>query len=141
VAESVARDYPEFDQLYEADYVIGRCFAAEADFEKARAAYRRVLQSGTGSKSETAAKAQWMIGESYFHQEDYKAALREYLRVEILYPYPQWQAVAMLQAGKCHERLGQWKEAAEIYSQLMTKYGKSEVSVEAAARLRDTLAR
>ena len=49
--------------------------------------------------------AQWMIGESFFHQEKYAEALAEYLRVDDRYPFPRWQAAALLQAGKCHERL------------------------------------
>ena len=43
--------------------------------------------------------------------------MREYLRLEILYAYPTWQAGALLQAGKCHELLGEGQEAAELYQQ------------------------
>ena len=34
--------------------------------------------------TETAAMAQWMIGETFFHQNNYDEALRAYSRVEIL---------------------------------------------------------
>ena len=74
--------------------------------------------------------AQWMIGESYFHQENYDAALREYLRVEILYAYPRWQAAALLQAGKCQELLGRRKEAAELYARLIKAYPNTEFTEE-----------
>ena len=47
-----------------------------------------MIRSAAGAKTETAAMAQWMIGETYFHQKNYEAALREYLRLEILYAYP-----------------------------------------------------
>ena len=107
------RTIPNFEQQYEVDYLLGRCLANQADFEAARQAYNKVIRSAAGAKTETAAMAQWMIGETYFHQKNYEAALREYLRLEILYAYPEWQAAALLQAGKCHERLGEAKEAAE----------------------------
>ena len=79
--------------------------------------------------------AQWMIGETYFHQEQYANALRAYLRVEILYAFPRWQAAALLQAGKCHEELGEWTQAAELYSKVLKNYPDTEVANEATDRL------
>jgi TolA-binding protein len=122
LAEQIAKDYPNFDQQYEADYLIGRCHAADAKLQEARQAYQKVLRSPNGSKTETAAMAQWMIGETFFLQEHYEAAIREYLRVEVLYAYPHWQAGGLLQAGKCYEQLGQWKEAGDVYARLLKLY-------------------
>ncbi len=135
LAEQIHTTFPEFVQQYEADYLIGRCWAADADFEKARQAYTQVLHSATGGKTETAAMAQWMIGESYFHQRQYDAAIREYLRLEILYAYPHWQAGALLQAGKCHESLGQWKSATDLYTRLLKNYPQTDFTEEAGRRL------
>ena len=106
IAGRIAAQYPDFEAQYEVDYLLGRCLARKALFREAREAYQRVTRSGTGGKTETAAMAQWMIGETYFHQKQYHLALREYLRVETLYAYPNWQAAALLQAGKCCEQLG-----------------------------------
>ena len=96
IAERIAAEHPQFNQQYEVDYVLGRAYAAEANFDKAREYYAKVVRSPQGEKSETAAMAQWMIGESYLLQEKHDAALREYLRVEILYAYPRWQSAALL---------------------------------------------
>ncbi len=109
--------------------------ANQADFALAREAYGRVLRSPTGGKSETAAMAQWMIGETFFHQESYEAAIAAYLRVEILFAYPHWQAGALLQAGKCQEHLGRWKDAAETYARLVQTYPDTEYTDEAKRRL------
>jgi TolA-binding protein len=136
MAEKIRAAYPDFAQQYEADYVIGRALAAQADFDGARAAYGKVIQSATGGKTETAAMAQWMIGETYFHQENYEAALREYLRVEILYAYPRWQAAALLQAGKCQELLRHPAEAVQLYARLIKLGGDTDFSKEGAARMR-----
>ncbi|MBI2827051.1 MAG: tetratricopeptide repeat protein [Planctomycetia bacterium] len=135
LAGRIATDYPNFPQQYEVDYVIGRAQAARADFEEARKTYRKVINSATGGKTETAAMAQWMIGETYMHQKNYAAALREYVRVEILYAYPKWQAAALLQAGKCHELLKQPVEAAAAYGRLLERYPDTTFHEEAAARL------
>ncbi len=114
---------------------------AENAFDEARNAFTRVVHSAAGGKTETAAMAQWMIGDSYFQQENYASALREYMRVEILYPYPHWQAAALLQAGKCYEKLGQSREAAELYARMMEKYPQTEFTADASQRLQETTTR
>ncbi len=136
VAAQIEKEFPGFDEQYEADYVIGRCLADQVDFDGARKAYRKAIQSAHGAKTETAAKAQLMIAESFFHQKNFEAALREYLRVEILYAFPAEQAAAVLQAGRCHERLGEWKQAAETYARLIKAYPDTMFAKEANQRLR-----
>jgi TolA-binding protein len=135
LAEAIQRDYADFAEQHEVDYLIGRCFANEAEFAQAREAYARVVNSKLASKSETAAMAQFMTAETYFHAEQFAAALKAYLRVEVLYAYPTWQAAALLQAGKCNEQLNQWQHAAEAYSRLLRVYPNSVVAEEAASRL------
>ncbi|MEX0712978.1 MAG: tetratricopeptide repeat protein, partial [Pirellulales bacterium] len=140
-AQAIAAEFPGFEQQYEADYVIGRALASLAEFDRAREAYLRVTRSPTGGKTETAAMAQWMIGESYFHQRNYQAALRAYLRVEILYDYPTWQAGALLQAGKCHELLGDWQQAEKLYERIVKLYTETDFTDEAGRRLQAAQAR
>ena len=135
LAATISSRFVDFDRQFEADYVVGRTAAARADFDQAREMYRRVLRSPSGSKTETAAMAQWMIGETYMHQRDYRQALAEYLKVEILYAYPRWQAAALLQAGKCHEFLGEPAEAAKIYDRMLSVYPNTTFHHEAARRL------
>jgi TolA-binding protein len=135
LAVEIEKRRPDFAQQYEVDYLIGRCLAADAKFEEARQSYEKVVRSKTGGKSETAAMAQWMIGESYMHQKEYAVALREYLKVEILYAYPTWQAAALLQAAKCHEFLDQWPEADRLYRRLLEAYPTTSFTDEATRRL------
>jgi len=135
-AAEIEPKYPGFKEQYEVDYVLGRCLANEADLEGARAAYQKVIRSPFGAKTETAAKAQLMIAESYYHQKDYETALRAYQALEILYDYPEWQAAAVFMAAKCHELLGEWKEAVELYERLLEVYPESRFREEATGRLR-----
>ncbi len=128
--------FPEFRQLYEADYLIGRCLSMQGRFAESREAFTRVVRSTTGSRTETAAMAQWMIGESYFHQRAYRDAIRAYHRVVGLYSYPQWQAAALLQAGKCHEQSEEWRESVKLYTQLLRDYPSTTYAQEASQRLR-----
>jgi TolA-binding protein len=135
VAREIAVRFPNFDQQHEVDYLIGRGLAAQADFAAARESYAKVIANPRAATIETAAMAQWMIGETFFHQEKYVEALGEYLRVEEHYPFPRWQSAALLQAGKCHESLGQWQSAVAVYQRLLKTYPASEFSGEAGERL------
>src|SRR5690606_14516745 len=71
LAEGIEKQFPEFEQQYDADYLVGRCLAAQGEFDAARTRFQRVVQSPIGGKTETAAMAQWMIGETHFHQENF----------------------------------------------------------------------
>ena len=136
IAQTIATDYPEFNQQHEVDYLLGRYYMNRAEFDHARGAYQRVLESPTGAQTETSAMSQWMIGETHFMQRDYHQAIKAYHRVEVLHGFPQWQAAALLQAGKCHEMLGQWDEAGKLYSQILRDYQGTRVAEKANLRLR-----
>ncbi len=134
IVSKIEARFPDFQQQHEVDYLLGRCLASEADFVAAREAYRKVIFSPTGEKTETAAMAQWMIGETFFHQKNYADALREYWKVQILYKFPTWQAASLLQAGKCHDLLGESVEADKIYAELSKKFPTTRYAREALAR-------
>lgn len=135
-ARSVAARFPEFRLQHEADYMIGRALSARGRFSEARDAFGRVIRSPLGSHTETAAMAQWMIGESFFHQKEFRYALRAYQRVISLHAYPRWQSAALLQSGKCHEALGEWQQALKQYAELIQQHPTSEFAEVASSRMR-----
>lgn len=135
IAVEIEKDFPDFQRQHEVDYLLGRCLANRADFDAARRAYNRVIGSTLGAKTETAAMAQWMVGETFFHQKNYQNAIREYLRLETLYAYPTWQAAALLQAGKCHELLGEPEPAATLYRRILKVYPQTTFADQAKHRL------
>lgn len=115
------------------DYARGRALQGLARFDDARAAYARVIEARKGS--ELAARAQFMRGETYFHEKNYRKALPEFLKVDYLYDAPAWQASALLEAGKVHEGLGQWAEAAETYERLRSRFPTDPNAAKAKDRL------
>jgi TolA-binding protein len=76
-----------------------------------------------------------MRGETYFHQKNYHEAIREFLKVDILYDAPSWQAAALLEAGKVYEHLDQWADAAETYERLRAKFPEDPNAAEARSLL------
>jgi TolA-binding protein len=118
----------------ELDYASGQALLGMGRLDDARSAFRKVVE--TRRTGELAAQAQLMLGETFFHQDQFREALREFLRVDILYKAPRWQAAALLEAGKVYERLDQWADAAEIYERLLERF-PNEPTAEDARKRRD----
>src|SRR5262245_31051640 len=100
--------------------------------EEARKCFQAVIGARKGG--ELAAQAQLMRGETYFHEDHLREAIREFLRVDILYDAPRWQAAALLEAGKAYERLDQWADAAETYNRLVARFPQDPDAPTARSR-------
>ncbi|MDX2038894.1 MAG: tetratricopeptide repeat protein [Isosphaeraceae bacterium] len=111
----------------------GRAMMGLARFDDARRELEAVVESDKGKRE--AAAAQFLIGESHFHQKDYRSAEREYLKVDYLHDAPKWQSSALLQVGKLYERLSRWAEAAETYQRLIDKFPTTAAAEDAKERL------
>lgn len=125
---------PTSPVLYQLDEVLGRSLKQQAKFEEARRAFERVVVDPQGRKTETAAKAQFLIGETLFLQEQWHQAFLAYQRVYSTYDSPEWRAAALLQSAKCDEKQNQWKEAVATYEQLIAEFPKSTHVAEALMR-------
>jgi TolA-binding protein len=116
----------------ELDFAAGQSLLGLGRFDEARAAFQSVVDAK--GASDLAAHARLMHGETFYHQDKFHEALRDFLNVEILYDAPRWQAGALLEAGKVYERLDQWADAAETYESLLTKFPKEPSAAEARVR-------
>jgi TolA-binding protein len=121
---------------HQVDEVVGRAWKQQARFDKARDAFQSVIRSEFGTRTETAAKAQFMIAETWLLEKKLDKALEEYLKVDSLYSFPEWQSAALLQAGKCDEQLGNKPAAAKSYQLLLQKFPNSEFAADAGKRLK-----
>lgn len=126
--------WPQFPLAYEANYLRGRALAGRGEFPAARGAYRQVLDDPAAQGSETAAMAQWMIGESYFHQRAYAEARVAYQQAVDGHRHAEWQARAALQCGKCWELEGRWQEAAQVYADAARRFARTESATQLQAR-------
>jgi len=127
--------FPAFAQQYEADYLLGLCLAKQDKPAEALQRLERVIRSPDGGRTETAAKAQWMIGSVYAVGGELELALKAYYRVESLYNYPPWRAAALVQAGKCHELRSEHEDAARVWRQVVANFAETPHAKEAAQRL------
>jgi cellulose synthase operon protein C len=133
--------FPTSPLLYHADEILGRSYLKRAKLGEARQAFNKVIQSESGRRTKTAAKAQFNIAESWLIEKDYATALAEYYKVYVNYPIPEWQAPALFQAGQCDESQENWRDAAQSYEILIKEFPESEFAERARARLADLRAR
>ncbi len=119
--------------IAELDFAEGQALFGLGQLDEARGKFQAVVDARSGG--DLAAHAQYLRGETYFHQDRFHDALREFLKVDILYNAPHWQAVSLLEAGKVYERLDQWTDAAETYDRLCTKFPMDSIAAEAKTRL------
>lgn len=117
---------------YQARFGLGWALEQSGDLDAAVESYREVIAEHNGP---TAARAQFQIGECLFAQERYDEAVRELLRVDILYDYPQWSAAALYEAGRAFEQLRKLGEARRQYRETLERFADSEWAALAQERL------
>lgn len=103
-------------------------------FEDARISIDQLLRN-PAAETEIKARAQWLLGETFFLQRQFASAVEAYRAVEAMNQEGPWAAAATLQAGRCFELLGRPREAAQCYTRLLTFDGSPQYAAEAQARL------
>jgi TolA-binding protein len=98
--------------------------------DEAIAAYERVIARHQGP---TAARAQFQIGQCLYAQKKLEPAVRELLKVDILYAYPEWSAAALFEAGRCFEQLNDPVQARTQFAVVIEKFKETKWA-ELAAR-------
>jgi TolA-binding protein len=119
--------------IAELDFLRGQALMGLGQIADARAAFQAVIDGR--KEGDLVAQSLLMRGETYFHQDQFHEALRDFLRVDILHESPRWQAAALLEAGKVYERLDQWADAAETYERLLKKFPSEPTAATARERL------
>ncbi len=110
---------PAGEQWFRARFGVGWARENQGRHPEAIRAYGDVVARHNGP---TAARAQFQIGECLFAQKEYEAAVRELLKVDILYAYPEWSAAALYEAGRCFEALGKTVEARRQFTKVAEEH-------------------
>jgi tetratricopeptide (TPR) repeat protein len=107
------------------------------DFDGARATLESIVRTADTDAS-IRCRAQWLIGETYYLQQQYAAAIDAYRRVEGIAGADessgQWIAACLVQSGKSFEQLGRTREAALCYGNLLHRF--PDTAYARLARLR-----
>jgi TolA-binding protein len=127
--------YPESSLLYRARFGLAWALENLGQLDKAIETYRKVMDE---TRTETAARAQFQIGQCLATRENYKEAIVEFLQVPATYSYPEWNSRALLQAAGCFEAAGNKENARKYYQEVIETYpGRDEarLAVERVAKL------
>jgi TolA-binding protein len=125
-------EFTDSDLRYQAEF--GLAFAQEnqGEFDDAVEGYTDLIARHQGP---TAARAQFQIGECLFAQKRHQEAVREFLKVDILYAYPEWSAAALFEAGRCFEALAETGQAKAQFEQVRQRFADTRWADLAGQRL------
>lgn len=137
IAGGIQSQFPDFPLQHEVDYLLGRVAAAQGEFSTAREAYQRVVEADPAFEREMSAMAQWMTGETHYHQKQFVLAIKAYEAVLADWsPFDNWQAASLLQIGKSYEMLDNLAQARTAYSRVIERYPDEKWVKEAKHRLK-----
>ena len=109
---------------------------APPNFEKSRQYFSIVLADATAEGTETAARCQYQMAETYLIEKKLDLAIKEYYKVVHLHnAYPAIGAEAMFKAALCHAELGDKASAVRDLTDLIAKFPESAMVPMAKAEL------
>lgn len=126
--------FPKAETWYQAQFGVGWSRENQRRYDDAIAAYEKVTTRHQGA---TAARAQFQIGQCLFAQKKLEPAIRELLKVEILYAYPEWSAAALFEAGRCFAQLNDPIQARQQFSAVVENYKDTKWAVLARKQLEE----
>ena len=122
-AEQLGTQYPESKQVYLAAFRRGLAYQGLGLFDKAEGAFRETIAQ---TDTIEAARAQFNIGALYFAQDKFADAAKNFLRVEMLYDYPELSPKALYRAVQAFRRAGSDNRADIYLEKLRLEYKDSE---------------
>ena len=125
--------YAQDPLAYRAHFGVGWAHENLKHYDDARKAYKKVIDA---TNTETAARAQFQIGETYLAEGKFEEAVAALLAVEDVYAYPQWSARALVEAGRAFEQLKQTEQASAQYAIVVSKYKDTPEAGLAQERLK-----
>ena len=129
--EGYLQKAPKGKYAYLAACGIGWALQNTGKLPEARTWYAKVTATHNGP---TAARAQFLIGETWLMENKPREAVKAYLAVEV-YAYPDWAARALLGAGRAFEAEGDRDNARKQYARCVAKYKGTPEATQAAKTL------
>jgi len=108
---------------HEARYGIGWAWQNQKQFDNAANAYQQVINE---TATEVAAKSQYQLALCRLEQKRLPEAANALLVVPFTYDYPEWSAVALLEASRVFQEMQQPKQAIRLLEKVVKDYPDTE---------------
>ena len=131
-ANAAAHEKPA--QIVLVQFLRARVAIRDARLAEARQSLESIIRN-VAITTDLRARAQFMLGETHYMQEDFAAAIGAYRLVEGISPESDWAAASLVQAGKSFERLGRTQAAAVCYGNLLSRFADSQHADTARSRV------
>lgn len=132
VLAELAKNYPAFPQMLEAELVRGDALAALGNARGAEQAYQRVATQDRGVLS---ARARIGLGKLRMGSGQNESALSDFLKVSVLYAHDDEVGESLLLAGECLEKMGDGERATEQYREVVKRFPQSKHAERARSKL------
>jgi cellulose synthase operon protein C len=129
---SLLSQQADFPLAAEARYGLALALQNQNQHDEAVKLYEQIAANST---SETAAKARFMVGEIAFGKKEYDRAIEHFLETAAGYPYPEWQGLARLEAGRCFMQLNKPDQAKKQFQIIVEQFANHDKAADAARLL------
>ncbi len=152
--QSVVSDYPSSTLAANAQFTIGDFYYNEKEYDKALQAYREVIRRFPSSSVaqkvpeliddllEVVAYLRYAEVEAIFAQAleeqdpaQFRRAAAGFAEVARDYPGTESEIGALSNMGVCYESLGQWKDAVQVYDQVLERLADEQAEAYRFARM------
>jgi TolA-binding protein len=132
--EQVVARFGNSPWVHEARYGIGFALQSKKppDYDNAVNSFTQVTGA---TATETAARAQFQIGQCRLEQKRYDEAAAAFLVVPFTYDYPEWSAAALCEAGRCYGEAKKIAQAEKWLRRVIKEYPKSKWAERAQKQL------
>ncbi len=126
--------YPKHDHIRTARHGLGQALKNQEKYDVALKEFESVLSEAI--RDELGAHSQFLLGECYLERKMYDQAIAEYVKVETLYAFPQWQSKAIYEMGKALDGKGDKTNALAQYKRLIQKFPDTPAAAAAKEELK-----
>lgn len=126
--ETYLKLYPKGDQSGEVNFRMGKLLFVGKNYILSRDYFRKVLEDKTHF---LAIESQFSVGETYYAEEKYKEANREYLKTLLYKDGKKWQAASLYKIGLGHKALDNKEKAKSYLDKLIRRYPNFDESKQA----------
>jgi TolA-binding protein len=130
--ETLINRYGQSPWKHEARYGVAWAWHNQKQFDNAANTYQQVINE---TASEVAAKAQYQMALCRLEQKRLPEAANALLVVPFTYDYPEWSAVALLEASRVFQEMQQPKQAGRLLEKVIKDYPNTDWSKAAQERL------